>query len=214
VNPVSVMGATKRMAEIITNRYHRTKGLNTAIVRFGNVIGSRGSVIPLFMEQIERGGPVTVTHPDVTRYFMSIPEASLLVINAAAYSTGGEMFALDMGKQYRVAEIAQRLIEFYGYRSDDEIRIEYTGLRPGEKMQEDLFYRDGGLVKTQNDKVFILSEKQDTNIERIDHFLNNELPVIINYGPGEIRRIVKEIVPEFEYDPHRNDSTPNAKLVS
>ena len=214
VNPTSIMGATKRIAEIVTNYYHRTRGLTTSIVRFGNVIGSRGSVIPLFMEQIERGGPVTVTHPDVTRYFMSIPEASLLVMNAAAYSVGGELFVLDMGRQYRVAEIAQRLIEFYGYRSDDEIKIEYTGLRPGEKMHEDLFYADERLTKTQNEKIFILSNGDDADPDVLEAFMRDELPTVVGYGPDRIREIIRRIVPEFEFDHGRGGSAPNKKLIS
>ncbi|MBN2158493.1 MAG: polysaccharide biosynthesis protein [Spirochaetes bacterium] len=214
VNPGSIMGATKRIAEILTAHYQKTKGLKTSIVRFGNVIGSRGSVIPLFMEQIERGGPVTVTHPDVTRYFMSIPEASLLVLNAAAYSAGGELFVLDMGKQYRVSEIARRLIEFYGYRSDDEIKIEYTGLRPGEKMHEDLFYGGESLVKTENEKIFILSDRGGLDAAAIDAFMRDELIAIADRRPDEIRRIIKRLVPEFEYDPGRVGPTPNSKLVS
>jgi FlaA1/EpsC-like NDP-sugar epimerase len=214
VNPTSVMGATKRIAEILTNYYHRTRGLTTSIVRFGNVIGSRGSVIPLFMEQIERGGPVTVTHPDVTRYFMSIPEASLLVLNAAAYSAGGELFVLDMGRQYRVAEIAQRLIEFYGYKSDDEIKIEYTGLRPGEKMHEDLFYGDESLTRTHNEKIFILSADEEPGDGMIETFMRDELPSIVGRTPEAIRRIIKSIVPEFESGPSRGDTAPNKKLVS
>jgi FlaA1/EpsC-like NDP-sugar epimerase len=214
VNPTSIMGATKRIAEIVTNYYHRTRGLTTSIVRFGNVIGSRGSVIPLFMEQIERGGPVTVTHPDVTRYFMSIPEASLLVMNAAAYSVGCELFVLDMGKQYRVAEIAQRLIEFYGYRSDDEIKIEYTGLRPGEKMHEDLFYPDERLAKTRNEKIFILSNGDESDPAVLEAFMRDELPAVVGYGPDRIRQVIKRVVPEFEFDPGSGGSAPNKKLVS
>ena len=214
VNPTSIMGATKRIAEILTNYYCRTGGLTTTIVRFGNVIGSRGSVIPLFMEQIERGGPVTVTHPDVTRYFMSIPEASLLVLNAAAYSAGGELFVLDMGRQYRVAEIAQRLIEFYGYRSDDEIKIEYTGLRPGEKMHEDLFYGDESLARTPNDKIFILAARDEPDPGLIESFVRDDLPGIVGRGPEEIRAMIKKIVPGFEPGTGREDSTSNKKLVS
>lgn len=214
VNPTSVMGATKRIAEILANYYRVKNGLATTIVRFGNVIGSRGSVIPLFMEQIERGGPVTVTHPDVTRYFMSIPEASLLVLNAAAYSAGGELFVLDMGRQYRVAEIAQRLIEFYGYRSDDQIRIEYTGLRPGEKMHEDLFYSDESLTRTPNEKIFILAAGDDPDPGVVEPFLRDDLPGIVSRTSGEIRQIIKKIVPGFEPGPGRGGPASNKKLVS
>jgi FlaA1/EpsC-like NDP-sugar epimerase len=214
VNPTSIMGATKRVAEIVTGYHHKKWGVKTSIVRFGNVIGSRGSVIPLFMEQIERGGPVTVTHPDVTRYFMSIPEASLLVLNAAAYSSGGELFALDMGRQYRVAEIAQRIIEFYGYKSDDEIKIQYTGLRPGEKMHEDLFYENERLKKTENDKIFILPDNEYFNEDIIESFLNKDLPRIAACSPLQIRKMIKRLVPEFEFDAERDGPSPNTKLVN
>ena len=214
VNPTSIMGATKRIAEIITGYYFRTKGLKTSIVRFGNVIGSRGSVIPLFMEQIERGGPVTVTHPEVTRYFMSIPEASLLVLNAAAYSAGGELYVLDMGKQYRVAEIAQRIIELYGYRSDDDITIKFTGLRPGEKMHEDLFYIDERFTKTENDKIFMFSDTADLDPRIIESFMEQELPDIARYNAAQIRDIVKRLVPEFESAPGLGEPSSNLKLVN
>ncbi len=214
VNPSSVMGATKRIAEMITRYYHARWGLGTSIVRFGNVIGSRGSVIPLFMEQIERGGPVTVTHPDVTRYFMSIPEASLLVINAAAYSRGGEVFVLDMGRQYRVADIARRLIEFYGHRADQAIEIEYTGLRPGEKLHEDLFYSGSRLEKMENDKLFILADAAPPDMEAIESFMRDDLPDIAARPAGEIRAIIKKMVPEFEGDSPPGGPSPNRKLVS
>jgi FlaA1/EpsC-like NDP-sugar epimerase len=197
VHPSSVMGATKRIAEIITDFYHRTRDLKTAVVRFGNVIGSRGSVIPLFMGQIERGGPVTVTHKDVTRYFMSIPEATLLVINSAAFSSGGELFVLDMGRQYRVVEIADRLIELYGFRSDQEIKIEYTGLRPGEKMHEDLFYQEESLVKTSNEKIFILRDNGPIDDEKIRQFLDRDMDRLPRCGPAEVRDLIRQLVPEY-----------------
>ncbi|MBN2078688.1 MAG: polysaccharide biosynthesis protein [Spirochaetes bacterium] len=214
VNPSSVMGATKRIAEMITRYYHAKWGIRASIVRFGNVIGSRGSVIPLFMEQIERGGPVTVTHPEVTRYFMSIPEASLLVINAAAYSRGGELFVLDMGRQYRIADIARRLIEFYGHRADQAIEIEYTGLRPGEKLHEDLFYSGSRLEKMDNEKLFILADAAPPDMEAIESFMRNDLPDIAMRTPGEIRAIIKRMIPEFEGDASPGGPAPNSKLVS
>jgi FlaA1/EpsC-like NDP-sugar epimerase len=214
VHPSSIMGATKRIAEIVTGYYFRTMGVKTSVVRFGNVIGSRGSVIPLFMEQIERGGPVTVTHPEVTRYFMSIPEASLLVLNAAAYSTGGKIYVLDMGRQYRVAEIARRLIALYGYRSDDEIKIMFTGLRPGEKMHEDLFNIDERYKKTENDKIFVLPDSLDMDPQIIESFMDRELPEISRYSADRIREIIKRLVPEFESVRDEGDSSSNLKLVN
>ncbi len=212
VNPSSVMGATKRIAEMVVDRCHRTTGLRTAVVRFGNVIGSRGSVIPLFMEQIERGGPVTVTHPDVTRYFMSIPEAALLVINAAAYSRGGELFALDMGRQYRVADIAARLIGLYGYRSDSEIKIEYTGLRPGEKLSEDLFYDREGLVRTPHEKIFAVGGAPGSDPAALEAFLRDGLPAVSTLDGAAARKLIKKLVPEYEYSPP--PAGDNRKLIN
>lgn len=213
VNPSSVMGATKRLAEIVTLHYHRTKGLPAAIVRFGNVIGSRGSVIPLFMEQIARGGPVTVTHPEVTRYFMSIPEASLLVLHAAAFSSGGEIMALDMGEQYRVADVARRLIEFYGYRPDDEIQIRFTGLRPGEKLHEELFYQSERLRPTPNEKIVIVTDEGGPEPEQIQTFIDEDLPRIAMCSPLEIRNIIKRLVREYDFDPEQVNALHRGRMV-
>jgi FlaA1/EpsC-like NDP-sugar epimerase len=169
-------------------------------VRFGNVLGSRGSVIPLFRDQIEKGGPVTVTHPDIVRYFMSIPEASLLVINSAAISEGGEIFVLDMGKQFKISDIAERMIELYGYIPGKDIMIEYTGLRPGEKLYEELYYNKGEMIKTGNNK--ILKLKNDNGIMSADEFTNliksvkDEAPYM---NSMEVREFIKKYVPEYNY---------------
>lgn len=214
VHPVNVMGATKRAAELMA-RYYFEKGLTTSIVRFGNVIGSRGSVIPLFREQIEKGGPVTVTHPEVTRYFMSIPEASILVINAAAYSKGGEVFVLDMGKQYRVADIARNLIRFYGYEPDRDIKIEYTGLRPGEKLYEELFYPKENLVKTQNEKIYILNAAGESySRDGIERWLSEEYPCLYECDSRGARRLLNKLVPEFENGSDVEEYGPNPRLVN
>ncbi len=139
VNPASIMGKTKRVCERLMQTYNN-ETFRCFSVRFGNVLGSRGSVVPLFTEQIANGGPVTVTHPDITRFFMTIPEAAMLVLNAALYSQGGDISVLDMGKQYRVLDIAKRLIRLHGLEVDKDIHIKITGLRPGEKLYEELYY--------------------------------------------------------------------------
>jgi len=200
VRPTNVMGATKRIAEILTTYYKHNTGLNSTAVRFGNVLGSRGSVIPLFRDQIERGGPVTVTHPDITRYFMSIPEASLLVINSAAISSGGEIYVLDMGEQYKISDIAEKMIELYGYTPGRDIKIEYTGLRPGEKLYEELFYNKGEMIRTGNNKILLL--KNDNSVISEDDFklLIESVKEKVPYMDGsEVREFIKRLVPEFNY---------------
>ena len=200
VRPTNVMGASKRIAEILALYYKHNTGLNTTAVRFGNVLGSRGSVIPLFRDQIERGGPVTVTHPDITRYFMSIPEASLLVINSAAISNGGEIFVLDMGEQYRISDIAEKMIEIYGYTPGRDIKIEYTGLRPGEKLYEELYYNKVEMIKTGNNKILLL--KNDSNILSNNDF-NTLIESVRDKVPymesRDVREFIKRFVPEYNY---------------
>lgn len=198
VRPANIMGATKRICELMTGFYSRERRLSTAIVRFGNVLGSRGSVIPLFIEQIARGGPVTVTHPDVARYFMSIPEASLLVINSAAISGGGEIFVLNMGEQFRIADIARRLIELNGYRPDKDIRIEYTGLRPGEKLYEELFYDEGSMVSTGNNSIFMM-RSDDESMDAAEHgrLISGIRETVPYMSDIEVRGFIRSFVKSF-----------------
>jgi len=201
VRPVNVMGASKRIAELVAMYYFMEKGLRTSIVRFGNVIGSRGSVIPLFREQILRGGPVTVTHPEVTRYFMSIPEASILVLNAAAYASGGDVFALDMGRQHRVADVAQSLIRLFGYLPGRDIRVEYTGLRPGEKLYEELFYDPARLSRTENAKIFRLNAPAEGyDRKALEVFIAETIPSIHALDARGIRGAIRTVVPEYEFE--------------
>ncbi|MEG0157318.1 MAG: nucleoside-diphosphate sugar epimerase/dehydratase, partial [Anaerovoracaceae bacterium] len=150
VRPTNIMGATKRICEMIVQTYDKKSKTSFAAVRFGNVLGSNGSVIPLFLKQIAKGGPVTVTHKDITRFFMTIPEAVSLVLQAGLYAEGGEIFVLDMGKQVRIYDLAESLIKLQGYKPNVDIDIKVVGLRPGEKLYEEILMDEEGLEKTQN----------------------------------------------------------------
>ncbi len=155
VNPTNIMGASKRLCEMIIECFAKISKTRFVAVRFGNVLGSNGSVIPLFRKQIARGGPVTVTHKDIIRYFMTIPEAVSLVLQAGFYANGGEIFILDMGQPVKIDDLARRMIKLSGFEPDIDIKIEYTGLRPGEKLYEELLMSEEGLEKTKNDLIFI-----------------------------------------------------------
>ncbi|NSW90256.1 MAG: polysaccharide biosynthesis protein [Firmicutes bacterium] len=195
VNPTNVMGATKRIAEMIiqaTGRHSKTK---FAAVRFGNVLGSNGSVVPLFKKQIEMGGPVTVTHPEVTRYFMTILEAVQLVIQAGAMAEGGEIFVLDMGQPMKIYDLARNLIKLSGYKPDEDIRIIFTGLRPGEKLYEELLLKEEGLKATKHDKIFVAKP-----VFTDSALLKRELEVLSGLLTKEAEEIVEyicNIVPSY-----------------
>ncbi|MGM9625804.1 MAG: polysaccharide biosynthesis protein, partial [Eubacteriales bacterium] len=171
VNPTNIMGATKRVCEMIIQSMNGTCATKFVAVRFGNVLGSNGSVIPLFKKQIAAGGPVTVTHPDIIRYFMTIPEAATLVMTAAAMGQGGEIFVLDMGSPVRMDDLARKMIRLAGMMPDRDIKIVYTGLRPGEKLYEELLMREEGIRMTPNKKIFIgkpIELDRDVFFQRLD----------------------------------------------
>jgi len=197
VRPVSIMGASKRIAELLTCRVGLENRIKTAVVRFGNVIGSRGSVIPLFQRQIERGGPVTVTDSRMKRFFMSISEAALLTVNAVA-GGGGEVFVLNMGHEYPIVEIARKMISWYGLRPDKDIAVTFTGLRPGEKLREDLCYKAVELLQTTNEKIFILRSDGKYREKPLLDFLALSPETIKRMEALEIRRLVKKVLPEFK----------------
>lgn len=200
VNPTNVMGATKRCCEEIVQMMAQ-KGSKTefAAVRFGNVLGSNGSVIPLFKEQIDNGGPVTVTHPDIIRYFMTIPEAVSLVLQAGTFAHGGEIFVLDMGKQVKILTLAENLITLMGYKPYKDIDIVFTGLRPGEKLYEELLMNEEGLQKTSNEKIFI-GHQVKIDIEKFSKELEKMRKICMTNDKQAVVDQLKVLVPTFHHD--------------
>ena len=199
VNPTSVMGCTKRVAEMYVQSMNKNSGTRFVAVRFGNVLGSRGSVIPLFKKQIAKGGPVTVTHPDMKRYFMTIPEASQLVLQAGAMAKGGEVFVLDMGEPVRIYDLAKDLITLSGLMPDKDIEIKITGLRPGEKLFEELLSAEDGTEKTTHKKIFTARIKEIDKDE-----LDKEISKILEITDGEeVVAALQKIVPT--YTPNREN---------
>lgn len=195
VNPTNIMGATKRVCEMIVQTYNNRSRTEFVAVRFGNVLGSNGSVIPLFKKQIEQGGPVTVTHPDIIRYFMTIPEAVSLVLQAGAYAKGGEIFILDMGDPVRIADLARNLILLSGHKPDVDIRIEFTGLRPGEKLYEEKLMAEEGMQKTENKLIHIgypIQLDEDKFLMQLENLRN-----YVVEEPEDIREWIREIVPTY-----------------
>ena len=195
VNPTNIMGATKRICEMIVQTYNNRSETEFVSVRFGNVLGSNGSVIPLFKKQIAQGGPVTVTHPDIIRYFMTIPEAVSLVLQAGVYARGGEIFVLDMGEPVRIVDLARNLILLSGHKPDEDIPIVFTGLRPGEKLYEEMLMEEEGLKDTDNKLIHIgMPIKMDEN--RFLMQLENLADYVVQ-EPMDIRKWVQEIVPTY-----------------
>lgn len=196
VNPTSVMGTTKRIAEMYIQALNNLSKTKFAAVRFGNVLGSRGSVIPFFKQQIALGGPVTVTHPEMIRYFMTIPEAVQLVIQAGAFNQGGEVFVLDMGEPVKIVDLAKDLIRLSGFEPDVDISIKFTGLRPGEKLYEELLTSEEGLTSTKHNRIFI---GKPSVIDRSElDFEMKKLEKVVQQDQLSIRDLLKHIVPTYQ----------------
>ncbi len=197
VNPTNIMGASKRICEMIIQTFDKHYETEFVAVRFGNVLGSNGSVIPLFRRQIAAGGPVTVTHPDIIRYFMTIPEAVSLVLQAGAYAKGGEIFVLDMGEPVKILSLAENLIKLSGYRVGEDIKIEFTGLRPGEKLYEELLMDEEGMKNTANRMIHI---GKPIEVEEHEFFTQlKELKDECQIENSDIRPLIKKIVPTYHY---------------
>ena len=195
VRPTNVMGASKRICEIIIQMFAQISPTEYAAVRFGNVLGSNGSVIPIFREQIRNGGPVTVTHPEIIRYFMTIPEAVNLVLQCGAYAKGGEIFILDMGDPVKIVDLAKKMIRLSGHVPGQDIEIKFTGLRPGEKLYEELLISEENLVETENDRIFV-AQLGEIDVAETGRKIN----ALIEHAYDEsrsIRQEIREIVPEY-----------------
>ena len=204
VNPTSVMGASKRMAELAVRSLGEGGDMKCVITRFGNVLDSNGSVIPLFRRQIEAGGPITLTHPEVTRYFMTIPEAVQLVMEAAATSAGDDIFVFDMGERIRIADLARRMIRLAGLVEGQDIRIDIVGLRPGEKLHEELMGGKENLLPTHHPKI-LRAARAEVDRDSVRHIIMDSLARGNSWSEDDIRRAFDHLIPE--YTPHPEETT-------
>ena len=200
VNPTNIMGATKRLCEMIVQAKNKVSNTEYVAVRFGNVLGSNGSVVPLFKKQIAHGGPVTVTHKDITRFFMTIPEAVSLVLQAMSGAKGGEIFVLDMGEPVKIYDMAKKLIKLSGLEPDVDIQIKVTGLRPGEKLYEEILMEEEGLTETKHDKIHV-AKPCDINMTKIKEkltVLRKLVDTNNNEQTDEIKKVIHEVVPTYK----------------
>jgi FlaA1/EpsC-like NDP-sugar epimerase len=211
VNPSSIMGVSKHLAERFVHAFAETSATKYVVVRFGNVLASAGSVVPIFQEQIRRGGPVTVTHPDIERFFMTIPEASQLVLQAAAMGGAGQIFVLDMGDPVKIVDLARDLIRLSGLKPDEDVEIVFSGLRPGEKLYEELYFDNEEKLPTPHPKVFVAYHRPyalDEVVQSIEE--------LGNLADGPVERLMarlKDIVPEYATPAHSLPAAVSAPAV-
>lgn len=204
VNPTNVMGATKRVAEEICMAYNGTCKTKFISVRFGNVLGSRGSVVPLFIEQIKKGGPVTVTDPEMKRYFMTIPEAVLLVMQAGSMGKGGEVFVLDMGEPVKILDMAKDLIRLHNLEPERDISIEFTGIRPGEKLFEELLNAEEGVIETDHEEIFKAICSRQMSADELETKVTQLFNLLESENTESVRYLLKSIVPTYSYKEMKN----------
>jgi FlaA1/EpsC-like NDP-sugar epimerase len=200
VNPFNVMGASKRVAELICQDINQRSSCCFMMVRFGNVLGSAGSVVPRFQQQIERGGPVTVTHPDIERFFMTIPEACQLIMQAATIGTGGETFVLDMGKPVKISYLAEQMIRLSGRKLGRDIEIQYTGLRPGEKLFEEMFYPSETFLDTPHPRIRIARQETIPTKEQMRSTLDDLCSALQDQNDRAALEVLKRMVPNWHHD--------------
>jgi len=200
VRPASMMGATKRMAELVIRSMQKERGTRFIAVRFGNVVGSNGSVVPIFQEQIAAGGPVTVTHPDMRRYFITIPDAAQLVLQASSIGKGGEIFALDMGEPVRIVDLARNLILLSGLQPDRDIKIDFTGIRPGEKLHEELNLEDENLLATCHERIRSCVPVYSVDSQQINSCLRSLEEMVSDRNVSGVLSLLKAMIPDYSPD--------------
>ncbi|MBM7559513.1 nucleoside-diphosphate sugar epimerase/dehydratase [Marinitoga litoralis] len=196
INPTSIMGTSKRFGEIIIRALSKNSNTKFGIVRFGNVLGSRGSVIPIFQEQIRKGGPVTVTDPRMKRYFMTIPEAVALVLQAGSFANNGEVFVLNMGEPVLIDKLAREMIRLSGYIPDQDIKIVYTGIRPGEKLYEELFLDSEEFIKTDNERIYILKSNDILDLNQLNNLVDNIISCVKEKDFDKLNELIEKYIPE------------------
>jgi FlaA1/EpsC-like NDP-sugar epimerase len=201
VNPSSVMGATKRAAEMVVRRLNETSATRFVAVRFGNVLGSRGSVVPILEDQIRRGGPITVTHPDMERYFMTVPESVRLILKAASLGTGGEVFVLDMGEPVRIVDLAEALIRLSGFEPDVDVPIQFSGIRPGEKLREEILMAEEGIDSTKVEQIYRARLGIEPDPAALEQAVSHLKEAALQGDPARIRALLQDLVVTYHPGP-------------